>query len=240
MLLVAEIGLNHQGNFDLAYELIGQASRAGADIAKFQFGWRSSPDEINYIDADLAHRLKEWCQWWDIEFMASIISEEALEIAAPLEPSRYKIASRTVVDNPQLVEWVLGEGKETFISLGFWDDEGFPFGEPCDQVRYIFCRSNYPTYPEQLCGMPRWFGPEGYYGFSDHMHGIEGSLLALSRGAQFIEKHFTLDKTINEIHGDHILSATPEELSQLDELGRPLCRLAETVDGRRHGLGGVP
>ena len=40
MLFVAEIGLNHNGNFDLACEMIRQAKYAGADIAKFQCGWR--------------------------------------------------------------------------------------------------------------------------------------------------------------------------------------------------------
>lgn len=239
MLLVAEIGLNHQGNFDLAYELIRQASRSGADIAKFQFGWRDEPGEINYIDVDTARRLKKWCDWWEIEFMASVINERGLELVDAVRPDRYKIASRTVVDNPRLVELVLQRRKETFISLGFWEDEAFPFGSPDDQKRYIFCRSHYPTYPAQLAGMPGWFGPEGYYGISDHMHGIEGCLLALARGARFVEKHFTLDKTIREVHGDHILSATPEEMSQLDELGRPLSRLARTVDGERFEIQGM-
>ncbi len=240
MLLVAEIGLNHEGNFDLAYELIGQASRAGADIAKFQFGWRCEPGEMNCIDAELAHQLKRWCQWWDIEFMASVINEQAFEMAVTVDPDRYKIASRTVVEKPRLVEAVLAEGKETFVSLGWWEEDEFPFGEPTDRLRYIFCRSNYPTYPRQLRGMPRQFSEDGLYGYSDHMHGIEGCLLALSRGAKFIEKHFTLDKTIQGVHGDHVLSATPRELRQIAELGRPLSRLADAVDGHRNAPGGVP
>ena len=240
MLLVAEIGLNHEGDFDLAYELIGQASRAGADIAKFQFGWRDQPGEINHIDADMAARLQTWCQWWEIEFMASVISEEGLELATRLEPRRYKIASRTVVENPTLVRRVLDRGCETFISLGWWQGQDFPFGPPSQQIRYIFCRSNYPTYPSDLQGMPRHFGDDGYFGYSDHMHGIEGCLLALSRGAHFVEKHFTLDKTINGVHGDHILSATPEELRLLNDLGRPLARLGRAADGHTDGVGGVP
>ena len=56
MLFVAEIGLNHDGNFNLAYELIRQAREAGADVAKFQFGWRNKPDEINFIDRARAVR----------------------------------------------------------------------------------------------------------------------------------------------------------------------------------------
>ena len=44
---IAEIGLNHNGNFGLFFELIKQASFAGADFAKFQLGWRDKEDEIN-------------------------------------------------------------------------------------------------------------------------------------------------------------------------------------------------
>ena len=240
MILVAEIGLNYEGNFHLAYELIREAKLSGADVAKFQFGWRDGPGEINHIDADMARQLREWCRWWEIEFMASIISESALELARQVDPDRYKIASRTVVDNPGLVEAVMGEGKETFISLGWWQEEKFPFGAPTEKMRYIYCISHYPTYPTQMEGMPERFSEKGYYGYSDHMHGIEGCLLALSRGAKFVEKHFTLDKTIREVHGDHILSATPEELRMLSEIGRPLGRLAEVVQGATRGVGGVP
>ena len=227
MIIVAEIGLNHEGNFHLAYELIRQAQRGGADVAKFQFGWRDGPDEMNFIDGDRAMQLKKWCQYWDIEFMASIISDQALDIARAIKPNRYKIASRTVVDNPALVERVLAEDKETFISLGWWEDERFPFGPPTNKMRYIYCVSQYPTYPEKIKEMPQRFSTDGYYGYSDHMHGIEGALLAISRGAEFVEKHFTLDKTIRNVHGDHILSADPQELRLLDDLGRSMNRLVK-------------
>ena len=46
---IAEIGLNHNGNFGLFFELIKQASLAGADFAKFQLGWRDKEDEINNL-----------------------------------------------------------------------------------------------------------------------------------------------------------------------------------------------
>ena len=47
---IAEIGLNHNGNFDLCFELIKQAKFAGADIVKFQLGWRDKINEINQFD----------------------------------------------------------------------------------------------------------------------------------------------------------------------------------------------
>ena len=49
MKFIAECGLNHNGNLDLTYELIRQASLSGADIAKFQLGWRDKKNEINNI-----------------------------------------------------------------------------------------------------------------------------------------------------------------------------------------------
>jgi sialic acid synthase SpsE len=230
MLFIAEIGLNHDGNFDLAYEMIKQAKLAGADIVKFQFGWRNKPDEINFIDEKRAEELKAWCDYWDIEMMASIITEEALELAHYIQPKRYKIASRTVIDKPELCERILSEGKETFVSLGMWDKKEFPFGKPdSEKLRYIYCRSKYPCYPQDMIGMPDKFDTNGYYGYSDHLHGIEGCLLAIARGAQFIEKHFTLNRTSKVIR-DHVLSATPPEFRQLTELGRPLTKLVEVVN----------
>jgi sialic acid synthase SpsE len=231
MIFVAEVGLNHDGNFNLAYELVRQAKTAGATIAKFQFGWRNKPEEINCIDRDRAAQLKEWCDYWEIEMMASIISDEALGLARGVGVRRYKIASRTVVDRPDLCRDVLAEGKETFVSLGMWTGEGFPFGPPSDRVRYIFCRSLYPTYPRDLDGFPARFDESGFYGYSDHCQGTSACLLALSRGAQYIEKHLTLNKT-SQVIRDHVLSATPEEFAELVRVGWPLARLADAV-GRR-------
>ena len=50
MIFIAEIGMNHNGNFNLCYELIKQAKLSGADIAKFQLGWRDKKGEINQMD----------------------------------------------------------------------------------------------------------------------------------------------------------------------------------------------
>jgi sialic acid synthase SpsE len=228
MLFVAEIGMNYDGNVDLAYELIRQAKLAGADIAKFQFGWRDKPGEINHIDADRAAQLESWCNYWEIEMMASIITPPALELARGVSFQRYKVAARTVRDNPDLARAIIAEGKETFVSLGMWDGEAFPFGPPGPRLRYIYCRSKYPTYPEDLRGLPARFDESGYYGYSDHLHGIEGCVLAVARGARYIEKHFTLNRA-SQVIRDHTLSATPPEFRQLTDIGRSLARLVQVV-----------
>jgi len=228
MLFVAEIGMNHDGNFDLAYELIRQAKFAGADIAKFQFGWRDKPGEINQIDLERAQQLKAWCKYLEIEMLASLITEDALELGRAIDLPRYKIASRTVVDKPELCKEILSDGKETFVSLGMWDETDWPFGPPNDRLHYIFCRSKYPTYAKDLIGFPERFTNNAYYGYSDHCHGISACLLAIGRGAQFIEKHFTLNKN-SQVIRDHTLSATPAEFAELTRLGGEVARLLQVV-----------
>ena len=56
-IFIAEIGMNSDGNFDLNHELIRCAAAAGADIAKFQIGWRGAVDDINFIDYDRLQKL---------------------------------------------------------------------------------------------------------------------------------------------------------------------------------------
>ncbi len=228
VLFVAEIGMNADGNFDLNYELIRQAKWAGADIAKFQVGWRGGKDEINFMDEDRLRRLKSWCDQFGIEFMASIITREAWDLVRHVGMDRYKIASRTVVDHPDLCREIIADGRETFVSLGMWSEaERFPFDD--NNVRYLYCKSSYPTRYEDLTDFPAKF--DRYYGYSDHLMGIEGCLLALSLGAKLVEKHFTLNKTSKVIR-DHALSATPDEFRRLTEVGRDLSRFASFLAAR--------
>ena len=219
MLFVAEIGLNHNGNFDLAYELIKQAKLAGADIVKFQLGWKQGPGEINHINFETLTQLKNWCNYFEIEFMASIFTEEAYKMVKEIGMTRYKIASRTLKDNFNLAKQVISEGKETFISLGMWDQNDLPFDS--HNAKYLWCRSKYPAFPWDMLDFPKDFTNSRYEGYSDHTIGIETALIAISRGALIIEKHFTLDKSDTTIR-DHALSATPDEFSFLVNLGRDI------------------
>ena len=224
VIFVAEIGMNSDGNFDLNYELIRQAKWAGADIAKFQVGWRGEKDEINYMDEDRLLLLKQWCDQFEIEFMVSVITPEALELVRRVGVNRYKVASRSVKDNPKMCEDMISENKEIFISLGMWDKSEKPFkGE---NIKYLYCKSLYPTRYADVTDFPENF--DNFYGYSDHLMGIEGCLLAISRGAKLIEKHFTLNKTSRVIR-DHSLSATPEEFRQMTTLGRDLARLVKSL-----------
>ncbi|HIJ82603.1 MAG: NeuB protein [Magnetococcales bacterium] len=222
MLFIAEVGMNHNGNFAVAYELICQAKQAGADIVKFQLGWRWGPGEINQITPEIIAELKRWAEFVGIELMFSVIVPEAFVMLEPFDLPRFKVASRTVVDYPDLVKKILATGKETFVSLGFWEREGLPF-PPAKNLRYLWCVSKYPAAPWDIKGMPKDFATSPYDGYSDHSLGIECPLLAISRGARVIEKHFTLDKSDTHIR-DHALSATPEEFARMVTLGRGMAR----------------
>lgn len=220
VLFIAEIGLNHNGNFGLAYELIRQAKYAGADIVKFQLGWRAGEGEINRIDADILSNLKRWADYFQIELLFSVFTEEAYELIKPFNLPRYKIASRTVKDNLELVKKIAAEGKEMFVSLGMWEGEDVPL-QNYDNVRYLWCKSKYPSMAWDITDFPKNFSSSIYAGYSDHTVGIDTALLAIARGAEIIEKHFTLDKSDVTIR-DHALSATPDEFRLMTQIGREM------------------
>lgn len=207
--------MNHNGNFGLLPELIRQASFAGANIAKFQLGWRDGEGEINRLTNSELKIITDSCDYYEIEPMFSIISDSAFDMikSFPYDFKRYKVASRTVTENPSLVKKILSEGKETFVSLGFWNKQGLPFPIQSN-LNYLFCVSKYPSLPNDLKNLPKDFSKSPYIGYSDHSIGIEAVLLSVSRGARVIEKHFTLDKSDTTIR-DHALSATPDEFQYM-------------------------
>jgi N,N'-diacetyllegionaminate synthase len=224
---IAEIGMNHNGNFGLLPELIRQAAASCADIAKFQLGWRDGEGEINRLTEKELEVIVDACKYYDIEPLFSIISESAFDMLKAFGHnfSRYKIASRTVVDKPKLVERVLAEGKQTFVSLGFWEGDGLPF-ESRNNLDYLFCIPKYPCLPADIKNFPKDFSTSPYLGYSDHTLGIEAALLAVARGAKVIEKHFTLDKSDTTIR-DHALSATPAEFSEMVRNATAIRRLLD-------------
>jgi N,N'-diacetyllegionaminate synthase len=224
MEFIAEIGLNHNGHFNLAYELIRQAKYAGADVVKFQLGWRGKEGEMNFIDRNILSDLKKWCDYFEIELLFSVFTPEAFELIKEFDLPRYKIASRTVKDDLPLVEKIVSEGKPTIISLGMWEKEELPV--TASNVQYLWCKSKYPSQPWDLIDFPKTFINSPYAGYSDHAIGIDTALLAVARGAKIIEKHFTLDKSNITIR-DHALSATPDEFATMVRIGKEMAKKIE-------------
>ena len=235
MIIIAEIGINHNGSLQLAHELIRQAKIAGADVAKFQFydpykvfgpaGSHPSAEALAQaltvqFGFEEARQLKAWCDEEGIEFMASVFDLERFEWTQSLGVTRHKIASR-VVENTELCRRILDTGQDAFVSLGFWDRPAVPFAAA--NAHYLYCVPKYPCEFSDL-HLPASFGGSVYEGFSDHTLGIEAALVAVGRGARILEKHFTLNKGLPG--PDHVCSCTPEELAELSRLAR----LMEKID----------
>lgn len=220
MLFISEIGLNYNAIFPDCEKLIKMSKISGADIAKFQLGWKGKKGEINYLNYEKVSQLFKWGEKYEIEIMFSIFNPDSLELIKKFPINRFKIASRTVIDDPKLCEEIISLGKETFISLGMWKDkDNLPF--EAENIKYLWCKSSYPTSDEELKLLPKTFVNKNIIGYSDHSIGIESALIAISRGAQVLEKHFTLNKK-SEFIRDHILSAEPDEFKLLTKLGREI------------------
>ncbi len=227
MLIIAEIGLNHNGDMDIAKCLIEEAHSAGADIAKFQFFDISEyyGPEFEWYNECMKARLtyeqsvelKEHCEKIGIEFMASVFNLEGVEWAKKLDMKRYKIASRCIMQQ-DLLDEVGKIGKTMMVSLGKWDKNELPTHiKSQGNIEYLYCVAKYPTMPGDINFSKIDFTTK-YAGFSDHTIGMDASLIAVARGARIIEKHFTLSK---KMHGpDHSGSMEPDDLRRLVKTAR--------------------
>jgi sialic acid synthase SpsE len=209
MLFIAEIGSNHKGSPPLAFEMIRQAKAAGADIAKFQF--RDPDDPIRGMPMCLGRTLKEWCDRFDIEFMASIFNHKALQLSVGIGMKRAKIAHMVAQKDLELTRAIQNQYDEGFISDY----------QPRPGWKTLWVTGGYPTYPSEL-EIPE-FGAM-WDGYSSHAHGIADALIAIAKGAKIIEKHVTLDKTEESIKDNHF-ALSFGEFSQLASIGREMSRM---------------
>lgn len=223
MEIIAEIGQNHNGDMKLAFELIQAAKANGADVVKFQvfdvdkiftkdgYEWYDYNCQTQ-LSRDQVLRLAQECRRCGIEFMASAFDAQRVAWLEEAVVKRHKIASRSIRD-AEVLNAVIKTNKPIIASLGQWDEKDFPRIDSKAQVYFLYCVSKYPAQLEDLKLNSVDFTK--YSGFSDHTIGITAAMAAFSRGADIIEKHFTLDK---KMYGpDHSGSMTPQELSQLHE-----------------------
>ena len=146
--IIAEIGINHMGNMNIARKLIHDAAECGADMAKFQwysvddlFGDPSKPtyrEEIYKLvkpfelDEEKIQQLMRWCEEDEIEFGCSVFDTERFEKLEEFGIEKHKVASRVSKYDRPLAEKMLETEKMTFVSLGF-------DAEPFDVVKYPNC-----------------------------------------------------------------------------------------------------
>lgn len=234
VLIIAEIGNNHEGSFSLAKKLIEKAAKAGVDAVKFQ-----TFDTEKFINDNDQLRYKRYKKFelskkdfYKLSKFAK--SKKLIFISTPLDIQSaiylnkcvdyFKISSG---DNNyfQLIEKVLSFKKPVIISTGLLDHGGIKrllkFIKkkkfPMKKVFLLHCVSDYPVSDKEANLISIKYLRDKFkinIGYSDHTIGIEASIMASTYGAQIIEKHFTIDKNYSNFR-DHKLSADPKEMLKL-------------------------
>lgn len=225
--VVAELGINHGGSFDVAVQMIRSAAIIGCDAAKVQSF--KATDFLRRDDPDFA--LVQSCEIWKylpqlakvahdckLQFGVTPQVESGVCVAVEAGADYLKVASECILQHG-LIKTCLATGLPTWVSTGMASEaevEAVP-----EQAALMLCTSLYPCPPEQahLARFSRWPGqpglriPRRWRGYSDHTEGIEAAVIAAYEGVEMIEKHFTLDK---DAEGpDHSFSADPGEMAAL-------------------------
>jgi len=224
--IIAEIGINGNGDMLLNRELILRAKDSGCAYAKFQAysveqlfpdkkviangkNWYRQVAKTELTKDKLA-QLAEWCKETEIEFLCSAFDPERLLWLEELKVRKHKIATRKNRDI-EYIKAVKDTNKPYLIS---YNEDNFTEHGLNRNAIPLYCIAEYPTPLKHLKLSQITFDDCAYAGISDHTVGVVASFAALSRGAHWVEKHFTLDK--NDTHGpDHICSATPHEMKQI-------------------------
>ncbi|MBD5289311.1 MAG: N-acetylneuraminate synthase [Bacteroides sp.] len=259
-IIIAEAGVNHNGDYERAVEMVRAARRAGADYVKFQTAVpelviaasapqaeyqkentgvvESQLDMCRRIHLPLSDyaRLKEVCAEEGIGFMSTPFDLVSVDCLAALGQDWMKIPSGEITNLPYLrrvaragIPVILSTGMSTMeeirraIGILTGEDplatapgEKNPSFLRKENLIVLHCNTQYPT-PFQdvnLKAMLRIGEELGVrIGYSDHTLGIEIPIAAVALGAEVIEKHFTLDRSLPG--PDHVASLEPEELAAM-------------------------
>jgi N,N'-diacetyllegionaminate synthase len=232
--IVAEVGNNHEGDFEVACQLIHEAHKAGVDAVKFQ-----SFEAAHYVtssDKERFERLSRFHLGYESLYKLKTLADSLglVFFSTPFDISTanflnkiqqlFKISSSDNNFLP-LINTVAEFRKPTLISTGLADmdylrDLRSLWRERSagTELAFLHCVSSYPTPANEanlLCikTIASEF-PDVTVGYSDHTEGIEAATYSAALGARIIEKHFTLDKNFSDFR-DHKLSADSRELIQL-------------------------
>jgi len=239
--IIAEIGVNHNGILDYAFQLIDASVDAGVDAVKFQ---KRSLDKLypekylrdsnvgeknlNYLlpilqrvelsDADY-YKLVDYCEEKGVTFMCSAFDEESADFVESLGVPAYKVASADMINLP-LIDYLVRKGKPLIVSTGMSRMEEVEatvtfLNERDAEFALLHCNSAYPaafedinlSFMEQL---RQFCVPVGYSG---HERGIAVSTVASAMGACIVERHITLDRTMDG--PDHAASLEPHGFAKM-------------------------
>lgn len=185
------------------------------------------------------HReLKDYCRQKGVRFLSTAFDLESVEFLHELCPGLWKIPSGEITNYPYLRK-IAGYNEEVVISTGMSTDEDVENallalrenGQDLEKVTLLHCNTQYPTPMEDvnLLAMNSLRRFVKRVGFSDHTQGIEIPIAAAALGADVVEKHFTLSRSLPG--PDHKASLEPQELKAMVEAIR---NVSEALgDGRK-------
>ena len=241
-LVIAEIGNNHNGSLSNAYALVDAAIDAGADCVKFQMRDMASL-YINSGDADDASedlgsqyvlsllkkyqlsdaefaKLFDYCKQKKITVLCTPFDTVSADKLNALAVPAFKVASADLTNHPLLMH-LCAMGKPLIVSTGMATEEEIGAavsllnGQGASYV-LLHCNSTYPApfkdinlrYLEKLSELN-----QGLIGYSGHERDIHVAVAAVALGAKVVEKHFTLDRTLEG--NDHKVSLLPAEFKAM-------------------------
>jgi len=241
--IVAEIGNNHQGEFDVAKQMVDEAAAAGVQGVKFQKRdmealltreGRAAPytgcnsfgptygEHRNALELSIEQiaELKEYSESQGLVFFASAWDDPSLAQILELDVELLKICSADLVNVPLVRKYAAAQ-VPIILSTGMsaLEDIDVALAEMRayhDDVVLLHCNSTYPC-PEEQIGLPVMDALRERYGlpvgYSGHEKGIGPSVASVALGACVVERHFTLDKSLKGT--DHQASLEPQELAQM-------------------------
>ncbi len=237
--VIAEIGINHNGDVELAQKLISAAVVAGCDAVKFQKRTVDvvySPEELakprenpfGETNGDLKRGLEfgeeeyriidDFCKTQNIMWTASCWDEASIDFIEKFDPPFYKIASASLTDDSLLRKYQ-ATGKPLILSTGMstldqMDRAVELLGR--DNLIILHCTSTYPSKPNELNLKCIHTLKEHYQvpiGYSGHEVGLSTSIVAAALGACVVERHITLDRAM--WGSDQAASVEPHGFSRM-------------------------
>ncbi|MGH1456358.1 MAG: N-acetylneuraminate synthase family protein [Alphaproteobacteria bacterium] len=239
LIVIAEIGVNHQGDVNYAKELIRLAATTGADAVKFQsytterYASKENMERFERVkrfqlsEADHIELIKV-ANEADIIFFSTPVTEDWIPFLNQHTPA-FKIASGDITFEP-VIRAAATTGKPLIISTGTatideidqavdWVKDEIGVEKTKENLALMHCICFYPAPIEQANVLSVPFLAERYglpVGYSNHVIESEACLAAVALGANIIEIHFTDKKTDRDFH-DHALSFEPQELKAFIE-----------------------
>ncbi len=236
--IVAELNSSHNGKEELAVEMINAAKECGCDAVKFQ-SWSAETlyCEEYYeknplskrivskfsLEPETLFRLSEYCQKIGIDFSSTPYSKEEVDFLTDrCNVPFVKIASMDI-NNIPFLQYVGNKKKPVVLSTGMADIEEIEIAVTaiksagCPELGILHCVSEYPAKNESInllnISMLKERFPDCTIGYSDHTVGIEAACGAVALGAEYIERHFTLDN--KKIGWDNQMATEPEQMREL-------------------------